>query len=193
MTRKVRELNDRKTGLKPAFQFSISTLLILIAVVAISILVLRDLNSRFGPAVTAVVVLAILSIFAHVAGAVIGGKLRSSEEVRRDQDGEDDEVESRLLQPTEAQQSDFAPTTQLSKQKPLNRQPLYYAVGFGAFFSSVIASIVLVWFMWDNLAIANVLFGALSAAVIGGLFGFWVGILYQVARNALREAQEDTN
>ena len=44
--------------------------------------------------------------------------------------------------------------------------------------------------MWDDLAIVNVLFGAFSASVIGGLFGFWVGSLFQVVRSAVAEAQE---
>ena len=53
------------------------------------------------------------------------------------------------------------------------------------------ASAVLTWFMWNDLAIVNVLFGAVSAAVIGGLFGFLISSLYQVVRAALDEAQKD--
>ena len=145
-------------------------------------------------AVAAASILCALSIFAHIAGAAIGSRLRASKDVSPAQhDGDDGEaeVDSGLLQPMEAQASDFAPTTQLSQQQPLNRKPILYAVGIGASLSAVVASVVLTLVMWDDLAIVNVLFGACSDAVIGGLVGFWLSSFFQVARNAIAEAQED--
>lgn len=195
MARKLKELSDRKAGLgRPTFQFSISSILILMLVVAVAIQAVREIHFRLGPAVAAVFVLTVVSIFLHVAGAILGGRLRSSEEVVDEEDSEDeDEITSRMVQPLQAEQGDFAPATQLSKQAPLKRQPVYYAIGFGAAFFAIVASIVLVWFMWDHLAIINVLFGAVSAAVIGGLFGFLASSFYQVVRSALDEAKKDAS
>lgn len=196
MTRKLRELNDRKSSLSFQYRnYSLRSLFLLTAVVAVSVLIIQEIHFRFGPSAAAVIILAALSIFAHIAGAALGGRLRASQDVARQQDEEADENQddstSKLVQPMEAQESDFAPTTQLSKQKPLHRQPIYYGVGIGSGFCSIVASAVLTWFMWNDLAIVNVLFGAVSAAVIGGLFGFLISSLYQVVRGALDEAQKD--
>jgi|GEM_PF-5617156 len=193
MARKLKELSDRKATLgRPNFQFGISSLLILMLAVAVATLTVREISFRLGPAVAAVFILMVLSIFLHVAGAFLGGRLRASEEVANEEDPQDEEeITSRMVQPLQAEQDDFAPATQLSKQAPLKRQPVYYAIGFGAVFFAIVASIVLTWFMWDHLAIINVLFGAVCAAVIGGLFGFLAGSFYQVVRGALDEAKKD--
>lgn len=195
MARRIRELRDRKSAL--SLQFSLRALLLMMFGVAVSVLIVREVHAWFGAAYAAVMILTVLSIFAHVAGAALGGRLRASKDVElrfktgeaSDVDGE--EIESRLLQPMEAQQADFARQTQLSEQRPLNLEPIYYFVGVGAVFCAIAASVVLIWYMWDSLAIVNVLFGAASAAMIGGLFGFLAGSLYQVVRSALSEAQKD--
>lgn len=194
MARKLKELRDHKSTL--SLQFSLRTLMLFMLAVAVTVLIVREIHYSFGPAYAAVVVLTMLSIFAHVAGAALGGRLRSSKDVapvlaEEEEDGDEEEIESRLIQPMEAQQADFAPQTQLSQQKPLNLEPIYYFVGAGAAFCAITASIVLTWYMWDTLAIVNVLFGAVSAAMIGGLFGFLAGSLYQVVRSALTEAEKD--
>lgn len=194
MARKLRELRDRKSTL--SFKFSLRALLFLMFAVAVVVLMVREIHSWLGPAYAAVVILTMLSIFAHVAGAALGGRLRSSHDVvpkssEEDNDEAQDEIESRLVQPMEAQTSDFAPQTQLSEHRPLKLEPIYYFVGTGAVFCALAASVILTWYMWDDLAIVNVLFGAISAAMIGGLFGFLTGSLYQVVRDALNEAEKD--
>lgn len=191
MARDVKELRDRKSVITPSFRYSLRSIFWLTFAVAAGTLFLREIQFRFGPVATAVTVLTLLSIFAHVAGAALGSRLRSSPDMDPD-DASDDHPPEFLLQPTRARQSDFAPTTQLSEQKPLERKPIYIAIGSGAFIAATLASIVLTWFMWDNLAIANVLFGAVSAAVIGGIFGYLISSLYQVVRAALAEAQEQS-
>ncbi len=190
MARDVKELRDRKSVITPSFQFSLRSIFWLTLIVAAGTLFLREIQFRFGPVATAVTVLTLLSIFAHVAGAALGSRLRSSPDMAPQDDEDEEEPSKHLLQPTRARQTDFAPTTQLSEQKPLERKPIYIAIGSGAFIAATVASIILTWFMWDNLAIANVLFGAVSAAVIGGIFGYLISSLYQVVRDALAEAQE---
>ena len=194
MARNLRQLSDRKQAISPSFQFSIRSIFMITALIALAILFLLEVNQRFGPVATAVSIITFLSIFAHVAGAALGSRLRSSKDAAKasDEETDNEEPQGAVLQPLEAQSTDFAPVTQLSHQKPLNNKPIYWAVGSGAAIASILASIVLTWFMWDDLAIVNVLFGAVSAAVIGGLFGYLLGSLYQVVRDALAEAQEKT-
>lgn len=198
MPRKIQELSDRKNSLsRSEFQFSVSSIFLLTFLVAVSVLFLRELSLRFGPAASAVVILAVLSIFAHLAGAVLGGRLRAKDDIV-EVDASNDEAnysdrsrDVKHVQPLEAQPNDFAPATELSHQKPLDRRPIYYAIGTGSIFCAIVASIVLTWFMWDDLRFINVLFGAVSAAVIGGLIGCLLGSFYQVVRSALSEAQKD--
>lgn len=191
MRRNLRELRDRKKVITPTFQFSIRAVLWVTALTAFAILVVLEIHHRFGPIAVAVTVLAFLSIFAHVAGAALGSRLRASSDDPQ-LPGDADSVEPHLVQPLKAQKSDFEPATQLRYQKPLKRTPIYYSVGTGAAFGAVVASCILTWYMWDDLAIVNVLFGAVCAALIGGLFGFLFGSLYQVVRNALEEAKDKT-
>jgi hypothetical protein len=195
MARKVRELRDRKTALSaPNIQFSVQSVFLFTAAVAVMTLFVRELHLWFGAAVAAVAVLTGLSIFAHVAGVALGTRLRASEDQPLPSADENEvqiEIEPGLIQPLETKASDFAPATQLSHQKRLKRKPVYYAVGFGASLAAIMASVILTMVMCDNLAIANILFGAFSAAVIGGLFGFWLSSFFQVVRSALAEASED--
>ena len=192
MSRRLTELRDRKEGLTPPAQFTIRTLLLLMAGTALSLLAIIEIHRRFGPAAAAASVLALLSVFAHLAGAVLGDRLREAKDANT-AEGDDDEVTYvRHLQPTEAQQSDFEPATKLSHKKELKRKPVGVAVGCGAIVCASLASVVLTIVMWERLAAVNVVFGAASAAVIGGLFGFWLSSLFQVARDAISEAQEKT-
>lgn len=188
MSENVRKLSDRKVGLR-TFSFGMRSFLLFIAVVALIVLLVWELNQRFGAIAAAVSVFVALSVFAHVAGAAIGSRLRGSEYVTADL-GDDQSLDTALVQPIRAQASDFAPATQLSQQEPLNRKPIVWAVGAGASFGALLAAFILTLVLWDDLAIANVLFGAGSAAVLGGLMGFWLSSFYQVARNALADAQK---
>lgn len=202
MQRKTRELSDRKQNLsRSEFQFSVSSIFILTFLVAVAIVFLRELSLRFGPAASAVVILAVLSILAHVAGAVIGGRLRAKDHITTTpNDANPDETNDpnqqsletqKHVQPLEAKATDFAPPTELSHQKPLERRPIFYGVGIGAGFGAAVASIILTWYMWDDLQVINVVFGAVCSAVIGGFFGYLFSSLYQVVRSAFSEAQKD--
>lgn len=193
MPREVRQLNDRKQVLSgPSFQFSIKTLFFITLLAAGAILLLRELYLWYGPVAVAVAALTLLSIFAHVAGAALGNRLRAGESVPGSPESDDEEVQPGLIQPIDVRDSDFAPTTELSREKPLSRKPIYYACGIGAFLGASVASVILTLVMWDDLAIVNVLFGACSAAVIGGLFGLLLSSFFQVARDALNEAQKES-
>ena len=152
-------------------------------------LFLQELFERFGLLAALVAVLAGLSIFAHVAGAFVGSRYRKIGIETPNPEISEDEAQPR---PMAAKQSDFAPVTELSQQQPLSKTPIYWAIGIGASVCAILASIILTWFMWNNLAIANVLFGSISAAVIGGLLGFWISSFFQVVRSALADAQKNS-
>lgn len=185
MARQFRELSDRRPGLPPP-QFSVLSLLLLTTSVA-GIIVL---GLRVGPIAALVCVLALLSLVAHVAGAALGEQLRGR---RGEYTADPDNGEGvRIRQPTQAQPSDFAQTTQLSRKKALHRRPIAWSIGLGAGLASILGAAILSFVMWDDLSIPNVMFGSFSSAVIGGMIGFWIGSLYQVARSALAEAQEKT-
>ena len=121
MAHRLRELTDRKTPLiAPRLQFSLRTVMLSTAGLAITLLAVREINARFGFPAAGLTILGILSIVAHVAGAALGGRLRSSPYVKDEQGG--DELAAKITQPIEVHQSDFAPTTQLSHHRPLNRK-----------------------------------------------------------------------
>ena len=66
MARYHRELRDRKAGLG-AFSFSIRSFQLFVVAVAMMVLLVRELNDRFGPMVAAASILGALSIFAHIS------------------------------------------------------------------------------------------------------------------------------
>ncbi len=190
MPRTLREISDRRAGLNPP-QFTLRMLLAVTALVGILITVAQGMD----PVSTVVVVIALLSIIAHVASTVIGGQLRSNG--ARPTDGnspENDEElaihESRWVQPMHAEASDFAPATHLSHCQPLNRKPIVMSIGVGAGIGSLAGGTFVCVAAWHTTWV-NVLFGAISAAVLGGLFGFWTSSLFQVVYGAWTQAQKD--
>ena len=184
MQREFRELSDRRSGLRPP-QFTLRTALLLTASVAALIVV----GMRLGAIPAFAGVIALLTILAHMVSTAIGSQLSRNRDLSLD-DG-DVPSEPRIRQPAAAHPSDFAPATQLSRKKALDRRPIFLAVGLGAGSSALLSCVALSFLMWPNVSMINVLFGAASAAVIGGMIGFWLGSLFQVARSALSEAQKE--
>jgi hypothetical protein len=189
MKREFRELSDRRPGLRPP-QFSLFALMILVTTIA-GILVL---GVRSGPLAALAAAVAGLSIFAHMASTAIGGRLRANGQsaVSESKNDEDPGEETRRIrQPIRAKRSDFARTTQLSHKTALERRPILIAVALGAGIFAILGGTLLSVLMWNDFSIVNVLFGAFSSAVLGGLLGFWLSSFFQVVRNAIAEAQEE--
>ena len=167
-------------------------LLAVTALVGILITVAQGMD----PIGTVVVAIALLSIIAHVASTAIGGQLRSNgTRPTGDNSPENDEElainESRWVQPMHTEASDFAPATHLSHCKPLNRKPIVVSIGVGAGLGALAGgTFVFVASSW-HATLVNVLFGAISAAVLGGLFGFWTSSFFQVVCGAWTQAQKD--
>jgi hypothetical protein len=180
MNRSLRQISDRRPGLTPP-QFSLRTLLVLMTVAG----GLLALAERLGPIGVFVCLIAILSVFAHMASTSIGGQLRRNGATAGDPDA------AVVLQPTSAQESDFAPATRLSQHVPLNRKPIYFGVLAGALIGATLGGTVLTLVMWHDFSLVNVLFGICCSAFLGSFFGFWISSLFQVARAAWTEAQKD--
>ena len=190
MPRTLREISDRRPGLNPP-QFTLRMLLVVTALVGILITAAQGMD----PVGTVVVVIALLSIVAHVASTVIGGQLRSNgARTTDDNPPENDEEfalhESRWVQPMHAEASDFAPATHLSHCEPLNRKPIVVSVGVGAAMGALAGGTFVFVAPW-HATLVNILFGAISAAVLGGLFGFWTSSFLQVVCGAWAQARKD--
>lgn len=166
--------------------------MLVMALCAVCLVTARALAQQFGMAAVLGFTLAVLSVLAHLTGAALGnrgrrlsGKLAGKFELA------DTDEEPAVRQPMTALESDFAPATQLSRQQPLVCKPIFWSVGIGAIAAAMLASVVLTLYMWDHLLIRNVVFGALSAAVLGGLFGFLISSFLQIVSHALAEAKRD--
>ena len=165
MQREFRELSDQRPGLPPP-QFSVRFMLFLTATIAALIVLAR----HAPPAITLAGVVGLLSVLAHLVSTAIGGQLRSGiprSETNKQQVPQDE----RIRQPTRAHPSDFAPSTQLSRKRALDRRPILWFVGIGAGGCSIISAVIVSLALWPNISILNVLFGAASAAIIGGMLG----------------------
>ena len=189
MPRILREITDRRPGLHPP-QFTVRMLLSVTALVGILITVAQGMD----PVGMVVIVIALLSIIAHVASTVIGGQLRSNgARTANDSSPDNDEQHaihtSRWVQPMHAEASDFAPVTHLSQFEPLNRKPIVVSIGVGAGMGAL-AGGTFVCVASLHATLVNVLFGAISAAVLGGLFGFWTSSFFQVVFGAWTQAQK---
>jgi hypothetical protein len=142
-------------------QFGLRTMLLIVSSVA----VLLGLSQWMSPISFAALILLILSIIAHVAGNVIGTRLKSNQRAKK----KEEPTEPR----TALQNEHFAPTTKLGGRQSLGWLPL--GSGLGGFVLG--ASLGSAWtayllspdFDAGTLALAAVAFGAL-----GGIGGFLV-------------------
>jgi uncharacterized membrane protein len=191
MSRPLREVADRRPGLEPP-KFSLRALMAAMAVAALAI----TMGKWLGPLGAGVAVIGALSIIAHVAGAAIGGRLRARDAATlpRDDAASDQEPPGSgpvWLQPVSAHASDFAPPTKLSHHTPLQRKPVLICSFVAAALAAVAGAVFVAVATWQRVTVINVLFGAGSAAVLGGLFGFWASSLFQVVRSAWLHAHQE--
>jgi hypothetical protein len=142
-------------------QFGLRTMLLIVSSVA----VLLGLSQWMSPISFAALLLLILSIIAHVAGNVIGTRLKEVQRARKKEEPEEPRASLRS--------EHFAPTTKLGGRQSLGWLPL--GCGIGGFVIGAILGCA--WtayllgseFDWGTLALAALAFGAL-----GGIGGFLV-------------------
>jgi len=132
-----------------------------------SVGVLLGLSQWMSPVSFAALLLLILSIIAHVAGNVIGTRLKSRRQRRAAEALE-------AIEPRESLRNEhFAPTTKLGGRQSLGWLPLGSGIGgfaLGAVLGSLwTANLLGRDFDWGTIALAGIAFGAL-----GGFGGFLV-------------------
>ncbi len=151
-------------------QFGLRTLLLIVSSVA----VLLGLSQWLSPISVAALMLLTLSIIAHVAGNVIGSRLRDGRSRSRDKQEQPPHV-------TSLRDDHFAPVTKLGRRHPLGWIPLLSALG-GFCFGSLLggswtAYLLRQDFDWFPVAIAACAFGALGGfggfLIIGFCKAFW--------------------
>lgn len=159
-------------------QYGLRTLLLVVSTAA----VLLGLWNWVSPIVFAALLLLVLSVIAHVAGNVIGSRLRDG---RRLSQGA--AVEEDLPQQTLLREHHFAPVTKLGRRHSLGWIPLLSAVAgliIGAAGGGIATAVLLARdFDWFPVIIAACAFGAL-----GGFGGFLVVGFCQALGEAWHEA-----
>lgn len=162
-------------------QYGLRTLLLVVSTAA----VLLGLWQWLSPIMFAAVLLLILSVIAHVAGNVIGSRLRDGKTKSTGGVHEPDRPQAISLR-----DHHFAPVTKLGRRHPLGWVPLISAVlGFliGAVGGGIGTAILLARnFDWFAVAIAACAFGAL-----GGFGGFLVVGFVQALGEAWHEAARE--
>jgi hypothetical protein len=144
-----------------------------------------------GALAMAGLVLALLCVAAHVAGNALGAQLRANgSQPLRDPAADHGLGGSgeRIVRPPSPTEADFAPVTALSYHTALGRV-MFVAIGAGGVLGGVLGGGVLAVANWERATIANTALGAISCAVLGGLWGFWASSFFKVIWRAWSEAK----
>jgi hypothetical protein len=160
-------------------QFGLRTLLLAVSIAA----VLLGLSQWISPIYLAAVVFLLLSVIAHVAGNVIGSRLRDGKAVKVP-------AEDKHEHATSLKEHHFAPVTKLGHRQSLGWLPLVIsAVGF--LLSAAVGGGWTAWllrrdFDWFTVGVAACAFGAL-----GGFGGFLVSGFCKSLGDAWSEAANE--
>ena len=165
--------HDRRSGSSPP-QFRLRTLMLFVAAICVSLALMRVIGA-YG---SAVLILVLLSIFAHVAGNALGTKLRDQRKQRSSHEAGD----ARPLT-----ESDFAPTTRLSRGDSLGIT-IVVVVCVGAVGGASIGAYLLYQTLGDKATVANMSLGITAFAIIGGFAGFLTSTFLKVLIGANIEA-----
>ena len=171
--------DEFRPGLRPP-QFRLSTLLLLVTGLA-AVFASFGLVGSWG---TPLLILLILCVVAHVAGAKIGARLRENGNRPVDEAGRP--LPRRPRQPLAAHQ--FAPATRLSRRYALGL-PILIITALGILLGALLGGGGLAWLNWEKANAVSIAFGAVASGVLGGIFGFWIGSFIQVTTTAGLEAR----
>jgi hypothetical protein len=136
--------------------------------------------SRVGPLWSAAIIWFLILAAGHVLGNVWGShasRLRTS--------SDDDQSGSAALQ--SPRPVTFAPTTRLCEKSQLGWiMPTVTIVA--ALIGGAAGGFALIWLHWGEVALAGLLVGTISAAILGGFFGFLTSSFVEVSARAFNEA-----
>ena len=138
--------------------------MLFVAAICISLALMKVI----GPYGSFVLILFLLSIFAHVAGNAIGTKLRDQGNRPSPRD-EGDTTSTGPARPLA--ESDFAPATRLSRGDSLGRS-IVVVVCVGAAIGAGVGAYLLFITLGDKATFANMSLGITAFAIIGGFAGF---------------------
>lgn len=141
----------------------------------------------FGPACGAVCTLLFVGAGAHVAGNVLGTRLRdgSSQHLRGVSDPELTHMRARRVRA-----DDFAPATVLRESSEWARS-LWIFTGVISTAAAALGGTLLTYFLEQRATMVNIGFGTLICALLGGLWGFLGGRAAQIVRHAWNHAQRN--
>ena len=139
-------------------------MMLFVAAICVSLALMRII----GPYGSFVLILFLLSVFAHVAGNAIGTKLRDQTNRRSPREAGEASADGPARPLTE---SDFAPTTRLSRGDSLGIT-IVVVVCVGAVVGASIGAYLLYQTLGDKATIANMSLGITACAIIGGFAGF---------------------
>lgn len=165
-------------GLRPP-QFRLSTLLVAVAILCLGL----SLTKLISPLLTAAICLLLLAVFAHIAGNAIGMQLRSHGDIDL---GAEDFHEA----PTTRTEIKNAPPTSLRNHTRLGLTTVIPTVVF-AIAGAATATWGLIQYS-DQPTVLNIGLGAISAAVLGGLLGFWLSSLANIVLEAVIQAHRES-
>jgi hypothetical protein len=152
----------------PRFRYSLQSLFIGLAALC---LLLAGMVAA-GPIGAFVLLMAALSVAAHVFGAALGKSLR-------------DGTSERLAQkPREVGPVVIPTSTEANWQFQPFEQSLI-GIGLGAAVGALGGGSVLAWLNWAHATVANVSFGAIAFATLGGIGGFAVSSFWKAVRTSL--------
>jgi hypothetical protein len=126
--------------------------------------------------------LLVLSIMAHVAGNVIGTRLRT---IGSTPDPAEKGVQRRP--PRVVFQHEYAPATALCRRTAMSRMMIGATIT-GAVICGACGGAVLIWLTWGEVNLPTALVAVGSSTVLGGFLGFMTSSFTQIAGGAWREA-----
>ena len=160
-------------------QFRLATMLWIVA----GLSVLFAAMVAVGPLAAFGLLLLVLSVFAHVIGAALGGRLRSIGNMTP----ADGEQAPGRRSPGRVQQHEYAPATALRRRTALSTATIAFTVS-GAALAGVGGGALLIWITWGSVNLSTAAVAVGSSSVLGGLLGFATGSFTQIAGGAWREA-----
>lgn len=176
--------DDHRPNLRPP-QLRLRTLFLLVGLIGTILAAARSV----GPYPTAIIILFAFAVIAHVAGNAIGTRLRQCGDTPIDEHGRPFRLGNWNRRNIKAE--DYAPTTQLSKRRPLGL-PLLVSTVTGAVGGTVVG-IYLLWIdTWPELDFLTAVLGLLGCAVLGGIWSFVSAGFIQVSTTTIWQATRDS-
>lgn len=168
------EIDERRTGLEPP-RFGLGGLMACVSLCALMFAVIHYV----GMLGSALALLFLLCALLHVAGNVIGTRLRdigsqpplSSDEKKSPRRGF-------AVSPT-----DFAPTSRLRERHSLGRRNIIITLA-GATLGGLVGSLALLWLTGGIIPLGVIALGACASAVLAGIWTFAAASFVQVMLGA---------